>query len=103
MTSQILDLVYTEKVREDEGGTYGVYVGGTLQKYPKEKAILQIIFDTAPEKKEKLMKIENRPVGSQLEQSERIYAEKAYRRPERKQLLAGKYRRILIYRHEPHE
>ena len=57
MTSQILDLVYTEKVREDEGGTYGVYVGGTLQKYPKEKAILQIIFDTAPEKKEKLMKI----------------------------------------------
>lgn len=37
MTSQILDLVYTEKVREDEGGTYGVYVGGTLQKYPKEK------------------------------------------------------------------
>lgn len=57
MTSQILDLVYTEKVREDEGGTYGVYVGGRLQKYPKEKIFLQIIFDTAPDKKEKLMKI----------------------------------------------
>lgn len=36
MTSQILDLVYTEKVREDEGGTYGVYVGGTLQKYQRK-------------------------------------------------------------------
>lgn len=57
MTSQILDLVYTEKVREDEGGTYGVYVGGNLNKYPKETAYLQIIFDTAPEKKDKLMKI----------------------------------------------
>lgn len=57
MTSQILDLVYTAKVREDEGGTYGVYVGNQLIKYPKEKAIIQIIFDTAPEKREKLMKI----------------------------------------------
>lgn len=57
MTSQILDLVYTEKVREDEGGTYGVYVGGNLSKYPKETAYLQIIFDTAPDKKNKLMEI----------------------------------------------
>ncbi|WP_221656961.1 M16 family metallopeptidase [Bacteroides salyersiae] len=57
MTSQILDLVYTEKVREEEGGTYGVYVGGSLSKYPKETALLQIIFDTAPDKKDKLMKI----------------------------------------------
>lgn len=57
MTSQILDLVYTEKVREEEGGTYGVYVGGNLSKYPKEVAGLQIIFDTAPEKRENLMKI----------------------------------------------
>lgn len=50
MTSQILDLVYTAKVREDEGGTYGVYVGGQLSKYPKEKALLQIVFETAPAK-----------------------------------------------------
>lgn len=57
MTSQILDLVYTEKVREEEGGTYGVYVGGSLQKYPKEKLLMQIIFDTAPDKKDNLMKI----------------------------------------------
>lgn len=57
MTSQILDLVYTTKVREDEGGTYGVYTGGQLMKYPKEQAVLQIIFETAPAKREKLMKI----------------------------------------------
>ena len=57
MAGQILDLIYTAKVREDEGGTYGVYVGGQLRKYPTEKAVLQIIFDTAPAKREKLMKI----------------------------------------------
>ncbi len=57
MTSQILDLVYTAKVREDEGGSYGVYTAGQLSKYPKEQAILQIVFETAPEKREKLMKI----------------------------------------------
>lgn len=57
MTDQILDLIYTEKVREEEGGTYRVYVGGNLSKYPKENAYIQIIFDTAPAKKDKLMKI----------------------------------------------
>ncbi len=57
MTTQILDLIYTEKVREEEGGTYGVYVGGNLDKFPKTRGYLQIIFDTAPEKKEKLMTI----------------------------------------------
>lgn len=57
MTSQILNLVYTATVREDEGGTYGVYINSQLSKYPEEKAMLQILFETAPEKREKLMKI----------------------------------------------
>lgn len=57
MTDQVLDLIYTEKVREEEGGTYGVYVGGNLSKYPKEIGGLQIVFETAPAKREKLMKI----------------------------------------------
>ena len=30
MTDQLLNLIYTEKVREDEGGTYGVYPMGQL-------------------------------------------------------------------------
>lgn len=57
MTGQVLDLVYTEKVRKDEGGSYGVYSGGQLSKYPKEEAVLQIFFETAPAKRDKLMKI----------------------------------------------
>ena len=57
MTQQILDLVYTEKIREDEGGTYGVGVFGRLGKYPKPKFVFQIYFDTAPSKTAKLMEI----------------------------------------------
>lgn len=46
MLSQILRIVYTEKVREDEGGTYGVGVGGSLATHPKGRATMQISFET---------------------------------------------------------
>jgi zinc protease len=46
--SAILDLVYTEKVREDEGGTYGVSTGATSYSRPVEKADLLITFECDP-------------------------------------------------------
>ena len=46
--NQILDLVYTEKVREDEGGTYGVSSGGSISRYPENQTILQVTYDTDP-------------------------------------------------------
>jgi len=46
--SGILDLVYTEKIREDEGGTYGVSVSLTAQKRPVEKAEGYVMFDCDP-------------------------------------------------------
>lgn len=52
--TQVLDMVYTEDVREKEGGTYGVNCFGDLQKYPKEQLLLQIVFQTDPAKKDKL-------------------------------------------------
>lgn len=52
--TQVLDMVYTEEVREKEGGTYGVNYFGDLQKYPKEQLLLQIVFQTDPAKKDKL-------------------------------------------------
>ncbi|WP_298651382.1 M16 family metallopeptidase [uncultured Proteiniphilum sp.] len=57
MFDQILDIVYTEKVREEEGGTYGVYAGGSISRYPEGQTILQIMFDTDPEKMEHLNRI----------------------------------------------
>lgn len=57
MFDQILDIVYTEKVREEEGGTYGVSTIGGISRYPEGQTLLQIIFDTDPEKKDHLNQI----------------------------------------------
>jgi zinc protease len=53
----ILDLIYTEKVREDEGGTYGVSTNATSYKRPVEKADLLIAFECAPERATELKEI----------------------------------------------
>lgn len=57
--SEIFKLVYLEVIREKEGGSYGVSVDGELIKYPTERFIFQINFDTNPDvvKKEKLIEI----------------------------------------------
>lgn len=52
--SQILNIVYTTEVREKEGGTYGVSVGGSIAKYPKGEYNLTISFNMAPERREEL-------------------------------------------------
>ncbi|NDV64935.1 pitrilysin family protein [Bacteroides sp. 224] len=57
MLDQIMSLVYTETVREEEGGTYGVSVEGGLSKFPREVFTFQVSFDTDPAKKDKLMEI----------------------------------------------
>jgi zinc protease len=44
----ILDIVYTEKVREDEGGTYGVGVSLSAQKRPEQIGEGIITFDCDP-------------------------------------------------------
>ena len=55
--SDVMDIVYTEKIREDEGGTYGVGVSGNLMLRPKESFMFLIGFDTNKEMYEKLMGI----------------------------------------------
>jgi zinc protease len=46
--SGILDITYTEKIRENEGGTYGVSVSFSAQKRPSEKGEGYIMFDCDP-------------------------------------------------------
>lgn len=53
----ILDLVYTEKVREEEGGTYGVSVNASVEKRPEEKSMLMVVFECNPERAEELKAI----------------------------------------------
>ncbi|MDR0941818.1 MAG: insulinase family protein [Bacteroidales bacterium] len=57
MFSQILRIVFTETVRENEGGTYGVRVNGSVLKFPVPNASLQIMFDTNADIVQKLLSI----------------------------------------------
>lgn len=54
MLKQVLDLVYTEKVREDEGGTYGVQTSARISSFPEGQTFLQAYFDTDPDKRERM-------------------------------------------------
>lgn len=54
---QLLRIVYTEKVREDKGGTYSVQVSGDLQHHPNDEALLRIAFQTDPQKYNSLIPI----------------------------------------------
>ena len=58
MLGQLLQRVYTESVREDEGGAYGVPTfGGINEEWPELYAQLIIQLPTAPEKRERMMEI----------------------------------------------
>lgn len=54
---QLLRIVYTEKVREDKGGTYSVQASGNLQHHPNNEALLRIAFQTDPQKYNDLIPI----------------------------------------------
>lgn len=54
---QLLRIVYTEKVREDKGGTYSVQVSGDLQHHPNDEALLRIAFQTDSQKYNDLIPI----------------------------------------------
>ncbi len=53
----VLDLRYTETIREKEGGTYGVSAGARLSKTPKSQVLVNMYFDTDPDKADHLVGI----------------------------------------------
>ena len=55
--NQVLNIVYTEEVREKEGGTYGVGVRGSISKYPEGEYSLLVNFKMSPERREELAAI----------------------------------------------
>ncbi|HAG16100.1 MAG TPA: insulinase family protein [Bacteroidales bacterium] len=46
----VLDLRFTETIREEEGGSYGVGVNASLSHFPESGATLSLFFDCDPEK-----------------------------------------------------
>ena len=55
--SQVLNIVYTEEVREKEGGTYGVGVQGAVSEEPECRYTLSVNFKMSPDRREELLAI----------------------------------------------
>lgn len=47
---QVLDMVYVETIREEEGGTYGVRSQVSIDRIPDGQTLIQMTYDTDPEK-----------------------------------------------------
>lgn len=54
LATSCLDILFTEEIREKEGGTYGVQCQSSFASVPKAQQILQIVYQTDPEKYEYL-------------------------------------------------
>lgn len=50
----ILDMVYVETLREEEGGTYGASVGVSVDREPKQYGLVEVSFQTNPSSADKL-------------------------------------------------
>ena len=50
----IMDMIYVQTLREEEGGTYGASISFSITDKPKEKAFIEVYFDTNPESADKL-------------------------------------------------
>ncbi|MDR0394732.1 MAG: insulinase family protein [Tannerella sp.] len=57
LLNKILDLVYTETIREEKSASYGVQVMGGLDDFPEGRTSFQIYFDTDPEKRDDIISI----------------------------------------------
>ena len=98
--SQIMSTVYTEKVREEKGGTYGVSVNSSCTKRPEELGVLKISFRCDPAKYDELIPIideqlrvmaETGPTKEQLDKVKE-YEQKNYSRV----TLTNKYWRSMM-------
>jgi zinc protease len=58
----VLQLRYTESLREEEGGTYGASSRGSISRRPTEEASISINFDCNPDLAEKLISIVHKEI-----------------------------------------
>ena len=76
--SYILDMLYTETLREDEGGTYGASASAEASRKPDERHFMQVVFQTNVESADKLRELaksgfkglaENGPTAEQFDKA----------------------------------
>ena len=66
MLGRVLSTRYLESVREREGGSYGVGVGGGMRLVPTTEQYLIIQFDTDPDRQDRIMEVINEEIETIL-------------------------------------
>ena len=103
---KLLDKRYMETIREEEGGTYGVSVGASLQRIPEPEFSLVIQFDTDPGKKEHLLGIvrneieklkKNEPDAGDLDEVKKSLIKLRLEQLDKNQFWLGQIRQSLMY------
>ena len=67
MLEQSMDMLFTETVREESGGAYGVPVSANMSDYPEEIAVVQVVLPTAPEKRVAMTALIDKGVKQMME------------------------------------
>lgn len=68
MLGQLLNILYTQTVREEAGGTYGVSCSGSISKYPEAEGVFQIYFDTDPQRRPQMVELINKGISDFIAQ-----------------------------------
>lgn len=104
--SYILDMVYVETLREDEGGTYGASANAELNRLPKEYGILQVAFDTNPTLADKLRELakdgirgiaQNGPTEEQFDKAKKNMEKNVPERKISNSFWMNSIRRYIVY------
>lgn len=68
MLGQLLNILYTQTVREEAGGTYGVSCSGSISKYPEAEGVFQIYFDTDPQRRPQMVELIDKGINDFIAQ-----------------------------------
>lgn len=68
MLGQLLNILYTQTVREEAGGTYGVSCSGSVSKYPEAEGVFQIYFDTDPQRRPQMVELIDKGINDFIAQ-----------------------------------
>ncbi|MBI9037660.1 MAG: insulinase family protein [Bacteroidales bacterium] len=107
--SHVLELRFTEVIREKEGGTYGVRVRLSTSKYPWENYKLTIKFDCDNEKAEKLKKlvyeeiekiVNEGPSQTDLDKAKKYFIKKREEGLKENRFWLGKIKNAYFYGNE---
>ena len=98
---RVLSIAYTDSVREEKGGAYGVGVQCEIDKYSNPNALLKIAFRTGPEKYDGLMPIVYRQLAHVAQgqiNAESIRKIKAYyKKAHQQEVILNDYWNTIVY------